>query len=313
MRAIQFRQYGPPQVLRLEELDLLAPGPGQVRVRMLAAGVAPVDAKIRSGLLQAQLPMALPKIPGRDGVGMIDAVGANVTGLVIGDSVCIIADMLTGGTYAESVIVAQEHAVLTPRGLSVHAAAALLQPGLSACIPVLEVAQVKPGMKVLVHSGSGAVGSLMVQLASHLGAEVSATCRTANRDYVYELGASKVIAYDGEDLGQLRDQDVVFDLVGGSTHERSYPVLKKGGHLVWLVAAPIIDRSVQYGVRVSRALITNSRQQLQQVVNLAAQEVLRPRVAQVMPLTEAAAAHAALEQAMITRGRLVLEIRQQAI
>lgn len=294
----------------LEQLALPVPGPEQVRVRMLAAGVAPVDAKIRGGLLQAQLPLALPKIPGRDGVGIIDAVGAAVTALRIGDCVCIMTDLLTGGTYAESVVVAQEHAVLKPPAWSVHAAAALLQPGLSACIPLLEVARIKAGMQILVHSGSGAVGSLMVQLASHLGADVSATCHSANRAYVHQLGARKVIAYDSEDFGQLRHQDVVFDLVGGNTHARSYPVLKKGGHLVWLMAAPIIDRSREYGVHVSRALITHTRPQLQQVIDLAAQDVLRPRVGQVMPLAAAAAAHALLEQTRMPPGRLILEISQ---
>src|SRR5450830_985784 len=308
MRAIQFRQYGPPDVLTMVEAEPAVMGTNDLRVRMLAAGVAPVDTKIRAGLLQAQLAVTLPKIPGRDGVGIVEATGTEVTRFAVGDAVCVMANMLTGGTCAELIVVPQERAVQQPAMLSRHAAAALLQPGISAWIPVVQVANIQPGMKVLVHSGSGAVGSLMVQLAAHLGAQVTSTCRAANIDYVLSLGATHAIAYDRDDFGTLRDQDVVFDLVGGATHARSYPVLKKGGHLVWLMAAPVTDRADDYGVRVTRALISDQQEGLQAVAALAQQGILQPRVSEVLPLAQAAAAHAALEQGVVTRGRLVLEI-----
>ncbi|MFL9923045.1 NADP-dependent oxidoreductase [Herbaspirillum lusitanum] len=308
MRAIQFKEYGSPDVLKLLELEQGEVGKQDLRVRMLAAGVAPVDTKIRAGLLQAQLPIALPKIPGRDGVGIVEAIGSEVRRFSVGDTVCVMADMLSGGTSAEVIVVAEQRAVLKPVNLSRHEAAALLQPGISAWIPVVQVAAIQPGMKVLVHSGSGAVGSLMVQLAAHLGAEVTSTCRAANVDYVLGLGAQHAIAYDHGDFGTLRDQDVVFDLVGGATHERSYPVLKKGGHLVWLMAGPIVDRADEFGVRVTRAMISDQQSVLQAVADLAQQGVLRPRVSEVRPLADAAGAHAALERGQITRGRLVLDI-----
>ncbi len=308
MRAIQFKEYGPPDVLAMVDLEPAGLGEKDLRIRMLAAGVAPVDTKIRAGLLKAHLPIALPKIPGRDGVGIVEAIGSAVTRFAVGDAVCVMVDMLTGGSCAEVIAVAEERAVRKPGSLSRYEAAALMQPGISAWIPVVQVANVRPGMKVLVHGGSGAVGSLMVQLASHLGAEVTTTCRAANIDYVLGLGARQAIAYDRDDFGKLRDQDVVFDLVGGATHLRSYPVLKKGGHLVWLMAEPIIDRADEYGVRVTRALITDRQSVLHAVAGLAQQGVLRPCVSEVRPLADAAAAHAALESGCITRGRLVLEI-----
>ena len=124
------------------------------------------------------------------------------------------------------------------------------------------------------------------------------------------LGAARVIAYDRDDFGTLRGQDVVFDLIGGSTHARSYPVLRKGGHLVYLTAAPIVDRSGDFGVKVSGAMISDKPPVLAAVAQLAAEGVFKPRVAGVYRLAEAAKAHAALESGQVTRGRLVLDIQR---
>jgi len=309
MQAIAFAQYGPPEVLQIVEWNPPQPAPAELRVRLLAAGVAPVDAKLRAGLLQAHFQPVLPKIPGRDGVGVVEQVGAAVVGLRPGDAVCVMADALGPGTYAQALTCSAERVVARPAGLTVHQSAALLQPGNSAWIAVMETARVLSGMRVLVHGGAGAVGSMMVQLCHHLGAEVSATCRASNRDYVASLGATRAIAYDGtEDFGDLRGQDVVFDLIGGATHARSYPVLRPGGRLVYLVAAPINDLSAQFGVQTTRAQITDSRHVLQAVADLAGQGVLRPRVAATFALADAAKAHGALENGQVTRGRLVLDI-----
>ncbi len=307
MQAIQFDSYGPPGVLRLVTLPSPQAGPGEIRVRLLAAGVAPFDAKLRAGMLQAHFKPELPKIPGRDGVGIVDQLGGGIAGVAVGDAVCVMADPFSG-TYAEMVVCSAGRVVPRPGGLSLHQAAALMQPGNSAWIAVMETAQVTAGMQVLVHGGAGAVGSLMVQLCKHLGADVSATCRAGNEDYVMGLGATRSIAYDRDDFGTLRDQDVVFDLIGGATHARSYPVLRKGGQLVYLTAAPIVDQGGAFGVKVSRAMISDQPKVLVEVARLAAEGIFRPRVAGVFSLSDAAKAHAALESGQVTRGRLVLDI-----
>lgn len=312
MFAIAFAQYGPPDGLQPITWDPPPAAPGEVRVRMLAAGVAPVDAKLRAGLLQAHFQPPLPKIPGRDGVGVVEQIGAGVTGLKVGDSVCLMVDALGPGTYAQRVTCSAERVVARPAGLTMHQAAALLQPANSALIAVVETAQVSSGMRVLVHGGAGAVGSQMVQLCRHLGAEVTATCRADNRDYVVGLGATRAIAYDHEDFGTLRDQDVVFDLIGGDTHARSYPVLRAGGHLVYLTAAPIVDRGTGWGVRVTRAAISDQPAVLAAVAELATRGVFRPAVARVYPLADAARAHADLEAGRVTRGRVVLDIAPES-
>jgi NADPH:quinone reductase-like Zn-dependent oxidoreductase len=310
MQAIQFDRYGPPAVLHLATLPSPQAGPGEVRIRLQAAGVAPFDAKLRAGLLQAHFQPDLPKIPGRDGVGVVDQVGAGVSAVAVGDAVCAMADQISG-TYAEMLVCSAGRVVPRPAGLSLHQAAALLQPGNSAWIAVMETARVSAGMQVLVHGGAGAVGSLMVQLCKYLDAVVTATCRAGNEAYVMGLGASRAIAYDRDDFGTLRDQDVVFDLIGGSTHARSYPVLRKGGQLVYLTAAPIVDRGGEFAVKVSRAMISDQPNVLAAVARLAADGIFRPRVAGVFALADAARAHTALEAGQVTRGRLVLEIEHQ--
>ena len=307
MLAIQFDRYGPPYVMRLAKLPLPQAGTGEVRVKLQAAGVAPFDAKLRAGLLQAHFNPQLPKTLGRDGVGVVDQLGEGVTGVALGDAVCVMADPFTG-TYAESVVCGTERIVPRPAGLSLHQAAALMQPGNSAWIAVMETARVLSGMRVLVHGGAGAVGSLMVQLCRHLGAEVTATCRAGNEAYVVGLGAVRALAYDRDDFGTLRDHDVVFDLIGGATHARSYPVLRAGGHLVYLTALPIVDQSREFGVRLSRAMISDRQPVLAAVAQLAADGIFKPRVAGVISLADAAKAHAALESGQVTRGRLVLDI-----
>lgn len=312
MQAILYRHYGDPSVLQLSDVPPPEAGPGEVRVRLLAAGVSPIDAKMRAGLLQAHFKVDFPKIPGRDGVGVVERVGAGVNGFVPGDAVCVVGDPMRAGTYAELIVCDAARVIARPAGLSDGEAAALVQPALSAWISVVATAAVRPGMRVLVHGGSGAVGSLMVQLARHLGAEVSATCRADNADYVRELGARQVFAYDRDDFGVLREQDIVFDVIGGEVHARSYPVLKRGGHLVYLTAAPIVDQGEAFGVRVTRAMISDSPQALAGVEQLAALGVLRPRVCGVYPLAEAAAAHRAFEAGRVTRGRLVLKIDTRA-
>jgi NADPH:quinone reductase-like Zn-dependent oxidoreductase len=313
MQAIQYLSYGPASVLQMAELPDPEPGPGEVRVRLDAAGVSPIDAKLRAGLLRQHFSLAFPKIPGRDGVGSVDKVGPDVTSVSVGERVCVLVPPLGAGTYAQAVVCSRTELVRRPPALSTGQAAALLQPGVSAWIPVVETARVGPGMRVLVHGGAGAVGSLMVQLAHHLGAHVTTTCRAENLGFVAALGADAAIAYDREDFGNLRDLDVVFDLVGAETHDRSYLVLRRGGHLVYLTAQPIIDRGLEFGVRVTRAIIASSARALTAVVDLAGREVWRPQLFCLLPLREAAQAHLAYERGQVTRGRIVLLIGHDGI
>ena len=308
MKAIQYSRYGAPDVLELVTLDVPIAGPNEVRVRLKAAGVSPIDAKLRSGALQAHFSLTFPKIPGRDGVGVIDQIGEGVIGLSLGDEVCVAADPTRSGTYAEAMVCASSRVVKKPPNLSTSQAAALLQPGVSAWISMCRTATLSDGMSVLIHGGACAVGGQMIQLARHLRLDVATTCRAGNIDYVLGLGAHRAVAYDRDDFSVLRDFDVVFDLIGGETHARSYQVLKAGGQLVYLTAMPFENQAEKYGVTVSRAMISDAPEALHAVAQLAAEGVLTPGVMATLPLAAAADAHRQFEAGQITRGRIVLNM-----
>lgn len=311
MKAIQYHQFGGPEVLQLTDVPDPQPGPGQIRVALKSACVVPADWKLRAGQLQQHFKVTFPKIPGRDGAGIVSAVGPGVKALRVGDPVYVTAQHTEDGTYAEAIVRDAATAVAIPAGLGFDETAAVMHAGFCAWVMLVETARIEAGMKVLVHGGAGAIGGLAVQLAAHLGADVAATSRAANLDYVRALGARTVIAYDRDKFEQqLRDVDVVLDLIGGAVHDRSYGVLRRGGHMVYLIAAPFQDRSQEFGVRLSRADIRDRVPTLQTVAQLAATQVLRPQISDVLPLAAAADAHRRMEAGQVTRGRLVLRIAE---
>ena len=307
MRAARYVQHGSPEVISVDQVPVPEPGKGQVLVEIAAAGVAPLDWKMCAGLLQQHFTLSFPKIPGRDGAGRVVACGPGISRLAPGDRVAVMAPPAgQAGTSAQFMVADADLVVPLPDKLGFDAAAALINAGLSAWIAVMRTAQVQRGQKVLVQSGAGAVGGLMVQLCAHLGAEVTATCRATNADYVRGLGAKRVVAYDGPPATDLPPQDVVFDLMGGAVHDACYPMLAPGGHLVWLTAAPITDRGADHGVRVTRAMITDDAAVVAEVLALAAHGVLKPQIADVLPLDQIAEAHRRLAAGEVTRGRLIL-------
>jgi NADPH:quinone reductase-like Zn-dependent oxidoreductase len=284
-------------------------GPGQVLVRLAAAGVAPLDWKLRAGMLAQHFTLNFPKIPGRDGAGTVAALGDGVTGLAVGDRVAVMAPpAMQAGTAAQAIAADARLVVPLPDEVGFDAAAALINSGLSAWIAVMRTAQVQAGQRVLVQSGAGAVGGLMVQLCRHLGATVTATCRADNMDYVRGLGADRAVAYDRPWPGDLPPQDVVFDLMGGAVHDACYGLLAPGGHLVWLTAAPITGRGAAHGVRVTRAMIADDAVAVAEVLALAARGVLRAQIADRLPLDRLAEAQRRLAAGEVTRGRLILTI-----
>jgi NADPH:quinone reductase-like Zn-dependent oxidoreductase len=310
MKAIRYARYGGPEVLALVDVpDPELPRDG-VLIEIHAAGVAPGDCKVREGVLQHIFKVTLPKIPGRDGTGVVRAVGPDANYARVGDRVCFVAQHVEQGGAAELIARRKPELAKLPDNLSFLEGAALCHAGMCAWIGIAEVGAVKSGMKVLIHGGGGAIGSLSVQIAKHLGAHVAATTRSANADYVKGLGADLVIAYDKEDFAaRLRDYDMVYDLVGGDVHRRSYPVLKKGGLMVYLIAEPIEDLSAQHGVTLKRAEIHDRIETLEAVLALAGTGVLRPQVGKVFPLAQAQDAHRLVESGKHTRGRVVLQVK----
>src|ERR1700736_440013 len=303
MKALLYDAYGGSDVLCLAEVEDPSPGPGELLIRVRAASVGPGDCKLRAGLLQRHFSFSFPKIPGRYGAGEVVALGADVDDIRIGDRVVFAAAHDENGSCAEMIVRPRGKIAPAPLNVTWSEAAAVIHEGVCA-VSALGSANVGSGTRVLVHGAAGAVGGGCVQLARHLGAVVTATCRECNRDYVHALGAHFVIPFDREDFSRtMADQDVVIDTQGGEVHERSYRVLKRGGRLVYLNAAPIEDRGAGHGVIVMNAIIEDSHAALSRVCRLVETGVLKPRVAMVLPLSEGALAYRLMESDAVKRSR----------
>lgn len=309
--AIQFSDYGPADVLEAKPIPAPSPAAGEVLIDVHAASVNPIDWKVRSGMLKGVFPAKLPMISGRDGAGIISAVGEDVDPSRIGQRVCFLASRGVGA-WAEQIVLSSPLAVPIPVTLSFIDAAALPLAGLSAWAALVTAAEIGCGMRVLIHAAAGGVGTLAVQIARDRGAKVYATCSARNADYVLALGASEVIAYDREKFeDRLSDLDVAFDSMGGEVHRRSYAVVRKGGTLVCLSAEPYEDRGAACGVAVKMAQVLPDPQALATLVELVKAGRLKPLVEHVLPFADFAAAQRLSEQGH-ARGKTVLEIRPSA-
>ena len=304
MLAVEFNSYGGPDVLELRRRSAPEAAPGEVLVRVRAASVNPVDWKIRSGMLQKFFPVVFPVITGRDGAGEIMTVGGGAEPSLVGKRVCFLAPRGVG-TWCDKLALPQAEAVPFPESVSFEHAASLPLAGISAWIAIVQTANVKPGMRILIHAAAGGVGSLAVQLARIRGAEVVATCSQSNVDFVRSLGA-EAIAYDKTPFEDaVRDVDVVLDVIGGDVHRRSYRVLKRGGTIVCLVAAPFQDLGTQYGVKVMVPQVLSDPAALTQIVALVAAGKLKPCVEHVLLLADFAKAQQMSETGH-ARGKTVL-------
>lgn len=303
MRAWRVHEYG--KALQLDECALPEPGPGEVRVRVAAASVNPIDWKLAAGLLKDLFAPQLPRVPGRDCAGMVDAVGPDVTQFAPGDEVAGVADMARNGTHAEYCLLPAAQAARRPSAVAEPQAAALGVAGVSAYIALVEVAKIASGARLLVHAGAGGVGSLAIQIGRQLGAEVTTTCSTANADYCRSLGAHHVVDYTAEDFARLRGFDAVLDTLGGAVHERSLVVLKPGGTLVWLAAAPFDAMRTRDDVRVVRADVRCTTDRLAILLEWGARGIVRVPVETAIPFSDAPRGYA-LSRSGHARGKIVI-------
>lgn len=296
--AITFSEYGAPEVLRLSEVTPPEPGPGQVRIRVRAASVNPLDMKIRSGLMAKVAPAHFPVVPGLDAAGVVDAVGEGASASV-GDEVL---GATVGGGYAEYALL--ERPAAKPGALSWEVAASLVTVGRTA-VRVLGQLGVRAGQTLLVHGAAGSVGVLAVQLAAARGITVIGTVAERDIERVTALGATAVRYGDGwvERVAAvaLDGVDFVLDASGAGVLADS----------VALAGAPekvltIADMSAaQHGVRFSAGTTDQGEDALPELVRLAADGRLTVPVWRTYPLAKAAQAHADLE-AHRNRGKAVL-------
>jgi len=306
MKAVQFDAYGGPDVLKWREAAAPVPAPDGVVIDVHAVSMNPIDWKIRSGRMAAGMPLTFPAGTGRDGSGVVSAAGDKS---LIGKRVMFFAPRGVAA-WAEQVAIPVTNIAVLPDSVSFADGAALPLAGTSAFIPLVDIANVGKGMRVLIHAGAGGVGSLGIQIAKARGAEVIATCSSRNVDFVKSLGADQVIAYDKTPFETaVQDVDVVFDTMGGEVHDKSYKVLKRGGLMVCLMAEPYTDRSAEYGVTVKGAPILPRKDILESLVALVAQGKMRVFIEHDLPITEFQRAQE-ISETWRVRGKIVLEVRK---
>ncbi|MGR4878078.1 NADP-dependent oxidoreductase [Streptomyces sp. LARHCF249] len=239
MKTFMIERYGDKAGVRAGEMPDPQVGADDVLVRIHAASVNPLDLKIRDGEFKAILPYRLPLILGNDLAGAVVQVGSAVTRFAVGDEVYARPDKDRIGAFAELIAVHQDDVAIKPATLTMEEAASLPLVALTSWQALVERAQVQPGQKVLIHAGSGGLGTIAVQLAKQLGAHVATTASTANVNLVKELGADVVVDYKKQAFETLlHGYDVVLDSLGGETLEKSLRVLKPGGKVISVAGPP---------------------------------------------------------------------------
>jgi NADPH:quinone reductase-like Zn-dependent oxidoreductase len=303
MKAVRLHDYGGLTSVRVDDIPVPAPAAGEVLVRVRAASVNPVNWKMAEGFLKGYLDVPLPVILGCDLAGTVEAVGEGVAGLSVGEAVYG-GNGITG-TFAEYALVPAGQLAAKPKSLDfIHAAAAALV-GITGWQGLFDVGKLQPGERVLIHAGAGGIGHLAVQFAKQRGAHVIATASAGNLDFVRSLGADEVIDYRARPFEeQVQAVDLVLDLVGGETLNRSHAVLRPGGRLVCAAPTAMAETLAARSLFVMAA--PNSAQYAE-MARLIDEAGLKVTVSSVLPLADAVAALELIKPGH-TRGKVVLSV-----
>jgi NADPH:quinone reductase-like Zn-dependent oxidoreductase len=304
MKAYRIHSYGHSDQLKLEEVPRPDVRPGQVLVRIGAAGVNPVDWKIREGYMKEVLPLRLPLTMGQDFSGEVIAAGPDVQEFHVGDGVFGFAT----GSYAEFAAIPTQSVAHMPKSVDFVAAAAIPTPGLTAYQIILDVVRAAQGQRILIHGAGGSVGSFAVQLAVWKKARVLATASSDDASYLQSLGVEQVIDYRSERFEEkVRDVDAVVDLVGEEMLARSYGVVQPGGMIVTAVGILDDEELRRRKLRGVRFVMKRDAAQLEALARLVDEGVVKVRVAEVLPFSEAPRAQD-LNQSGKAHGKVVLRV-----
>jgi NADPH:quinone reductase-like Zn-dependent oxidoreductase len=309
MKAVVAHEYGAPEVLKFEQVPRPEPNRDEVLVRVIASSVNPADPLTLSGKYAREFGTHLPLIPGYDMAGVVEKTGEDITKLRVGDA--IYGYPTFGGSWADYVTVKEWEVAAKPKSLSFVQAAAVPMGALTAWQSLVDVAKLQPGQTILIHGGSGGVGSFAIQIAKARGARVIATASTANQDLLKQLGADVAVDYTKTKFEDAaRDVDAVLDPVGRDTLARSYDVVKKGGIVMSLVARPDPAELKKRGIRGAAISSHPDAEDLAEIAQLIDAGKIKPIVTQVRPLSEAVATE---QQAAThhTRGKVVLRVADE--
>jgi NADPH:quinone reductase-like Zn-dependent oxidoreductase len=308
MMAWRVHEFGPPNIMRFERVPRPNPGPGEVLVKVEAAGVGPWDGWIRAG--KSALPQPLPLTLGSDLSGEIAAMGPGVSDLRVGDQVYGVTNPRFIGAYAEYALASTAMVSRKPTSLTYIEAASVPVISVTAWQALFDQAQLKAGQSVVIHGAAGNVGAYAVQLACRAGVRTIATVATDDIPFVRNLGANTAIDYRTQRFEEeVRDADAVIDLVGGETQKRSFQVLRRGGKLISAVSRPDQHLAQIHGVDAAFFLVNVTTQYLAEIGGLIDGGKLRTRVGAVLPLAGAREAHLMLERGLThPKGKIVLTV-----
>lgn len=332
MKAFILDRYGSADRVRAGDLPDPEVRQGDVLVQVRAAGVNQLDSKIRKGELKLILRYRLPVVLGHDVAGVVVSVGSGVRRFKPGDEVYARPADGRIGAFAEFIAMNEADVAIKPKALSMEEAASIPLVGLTAWQALIERADLKHGQKVLIHAGSGGVGTFAIQLAKHVGATVATTTSTPNVDLVRNLGADIVIDYKKEDFADvLRDYDVVLHSLDKVTLEKSLRVLKPGGQLISISGPPdaafarsigapwllrmivstlsyrIRSKAKRRQVRYSFLFMRANGEQLSTITSLIDEGVIRPVVDRVFPFASTKEAMAYVEAGR-AKGKVVVSL-----
>ena len=333
MKAFVVDRYGRKNGIRAGDMPLPEPREDDVLIQIHAAGVNPLDSKIRDGEFKLILPYRLPLILGNDLAGVVVRVGSRVRRFKPGDEVYARPHKDRIGTFAEFIAVKEDGVALKPTALTMEEAASIPLVGLTAWQALIEKGQLKKGQKVLIHAGSGGVGTFAIQLARHVGATVATTTSERNIELVKRLGADIVIDYKKDDFSAiLKDYDVVLDTQGGNALEKSLRVLKPGGKLIGIAGPPDPDfakemgfswflktvmrflsyrirkAAKRHGVSYSFVFMRPDGGQLSQIATLIDAGAIKPVIDRVFPFESTKEALAYVETGRV-KGKVVIKIQ----
>lgn len=333
MKAFILDRYGKKQALRYGDIPEQAPGPDDVVVEVEAAGLNQLDSKIRDGAFKPILPYKPPLVLGHDLAGTVISVGANVRRFQVGDAVYARPRDGQIGAFAERIAVKESDLAPKPASLSMAEAASIPLVGLTAWQALVERAHIKPGQKVLIHAGSGGVGTFAIQLARHLGAIVATTASAANAAMLKDLGADVVIDYRVQKFEvELSGYDVVLNSLDAATLEKSLKVLKPGGKLISISGPPdpafaraqglnavlrlvlrllssgIRRKAKRVGVDYSFLFMRADGRQLEQITQLIDDGTIRPVVDRTFPFEKLNEAFAYIDTGR-AKGKVVVTLK----
>lgn len=307
MKAAIIRDYGKEvEIADIPKPELLA---DSVLIEVHGASINPVDNIIRAGYMKEYIPISFPFTMGYDVSGVVIEVGSKVSNFKKGDEVYSRPTGNIAGTIAEYTVVNEQEIAVKPANITHQEAASIPLAGLTAWQALVAKGNLQKGQKVLIHAGSGGVGTLAIQMAKHLGAYVATTTSTTNVDRVKKLGADEVIDYKKQNFDDvLSEYDLVIDMMGGEILEKSFKVLKKGGTLISIKGQDPNELAKQYGVHFDSFFMWPSGEMLTQLAQFISDGVLKPVIDRSYSIDQTQEAYDYLQTGRV-KGKVVIAVK----